>query len=118
MSDSFRCPRCGIEWFVPPIPAHMVVVVFGCHACDAPVALFHGRALLLKDSLMKSNDTVRQREHIADVIGEFIKGSLVEFLLEPISDCEVDDFVNIDLNLMDDADYFRKVFCAADDRYE
>jgi hypothetical protein len=117
---------------VPPLGA---LVLGPCPQCHELLVVFCGRVLPIdKDVMMDGSDDERHT-HLMEVLGGFLDERVRQLLenspeladeirkqlgetiaaKEPseaadISQHEVDHFVNVDLKLLDDSDYFRTVF--------
>lgn len=165
------CPHCGISGQIVMPPAGSVIVG-PCPRCGKPVVLFHGWVLPLEKGVMESGNTGDIRQHVKDVLSQFIiervdrlfdhieaerrKGAesqatsesrpgegdsrnvesgehkpadaepfrrfIVSQLLHrmsmenrkrsagKITDREIQQFVQEELNKIDDSDYFRSIF--------
>lgn len=133
-----RCPHCK-EHHLPAkdVPADAVVFML-CPGCHELVVLFKRKAAALDRDVLRSGTDEEQIAHIAQVIHRFWRPGMLRRLIKdqmgavleggeesngpkrrrkkdapetpPISQAEVDRFVQFDLGRLDDHAYFRKHF--------
>lgn len=110
-----------------------VVAVLTCPNCSELVVVFRQHAAGLSRRVIEQGSFSEKRDHIAEIITEFLDPSIFQFeapeadgtggdvdppisangdtpLREPISQKEVEQFVRVDLNKIDEAQYFKKYF--------
>jgi hypothetical protein len=117
-----------------------VVAVMSCPDCAELVVRFRNRAIALNRELLNNGSKDERAAHLADVISDFIEDGFPNFEmlqspqfsqednendsvesqpiderhevqdLQPISDDELKQFIDFDLNGLDNVDYFRKNF--------
>jgi hypothetical protein len=116
-----------------------VVVVLPCPQCNEFVVFFREKTIGLKRDIINGGTFDERKEHIAEVIAEFLEGGFpwpevggssdgddqglgLPFEEaghddadqtgeeEPISQSEVDRFVKLELQRIDDPAYFRRMF--------
>ncbi len=129
------CPHCGAPRILLSRIPKDVVVVLTCPNCTELVVVFRHRAAGLSRRVIEQGSFAERKDHIAEIITEFIDPSMFslpsadsdeddaedaeEVLAEavsdrplrgPISENELDQFVRIDLNRIDESSYFRKHF--------
>ncbi len=105
-----ECPHCGAqgELGIPPIGA---IIIGPCPQCQEFVVVFCGAVLPLDKEIMSSEIKKDTREHLTDIITEFIAKRIAELMpIEGISDKEVDRFKEVDLELLDNTAYFKSIF--------
>lgn len=129
--DDVTCPHCGHEHnFSSDVP-NDVVVVMPCPECQNLIVLFRNRAIGLNRKVLESGSFDERRSHIADMLSEnrFAIAEGIAELLEngipwrggddespddeeqgPITQREMDRFLHLDLERIDDAGYFRRNF--------
>lgn len=127
------CPHCGApRIFLSRIPKD-VVAVLTCPNCTELVVVFRQHAAGLSRRVIEQGSFAEKRDHIAEIIAEFLDPAIFQFppleaesaaggpdiapspvgdrpLRGPISQNEVDQFIRVDLNKIDEAQYFRKYF--------
>lgn len=106
-----------------------------CPVCGEPVALYNGKVIGLKDKIFKEIDSVDKIQSLAKTIVEYINSQIGDAEAEdpesaghrplmkrevepsirnpfasPITAEEVEDFLKIDLNLLDKKKFFDKHF--------
>ena len=109
------------------------VAVFTCPNCSELVVVFRQHAAGLSRRVIEQGSLIEKRYHIAEIITEFLEPSMFQFppaeaedaapalglpvssvgdspLRGPISQKEMEQFVRVDLNKIDEAQYFRKYF--------
>lgn len=128
------CPHCKTHRIVTSHVPKNVVAVFPCPQCDELIVYFHDKALALSRRILERGSNDERRTHLANIIGEFLQPGFLEKLGEagalsfgaemeasaedaeesvyedPISEEELERFVRIDLERLDDPRYFRKHF--------
>lgn len=130
------CPHCKSHRIVTSHVPKNVVAVFPCPQCDELIVYFHNKAIALSRRILERGNNDERRVHLANIIGEFLEpgflkklgeagalsfGSDIEHAAqpsddsdlpdhEPISEEEIEQFVKIDLDRLDDPSYFRKYF--------
>ncbi len=133
-----RCPHCGIEGKVV-LPDSDTLVVGPCPECHKSVMIFAGKAVALNTDLMKNATREEAYRHLYDVLREFVRERLDRIFtsassekresspanesedtgqepehegngLPSITREEMDEFLNKELPLVDNDDYFRTIF--------
>jgi hypothetical protein len=130
------CPHCGAKGQVV-LPSTGAIVLGPCPRCDEFVLVFCGRALALERAAVTEGSLEKRREYLLDVLTSFLRERLDEILgaaevseavgddlaaTEPVGFAEIagdgeaidaeefEHFVNVDLELLDDPNYFRAIF--------
>ncbi len=128
------CPHCGAPRILLSRIPKDVVAVLTCPNCTELVVVFRQHAAGLSRRVLEQGSFDEKRDHIAEVITEFLEPGFFQFppaeaeeLTEPeesaaiappgdsplrdsISQTEMEQFVRVDLNKIDEAQYFRKHF--------
>lgn len=128
------CPHCQSEDFGSAKVPRGVVAVMPCPKCSELVVRFRNKAIALNKDVLYNGSREDRKMHLAEVIEEFMEegilsidmlqspqfnqGEVVEEVddsmdaeeLKPISDRELKRFIDIDLDRLDNVDYFRKNF--------
>lgn len=137
------CPHCGAPRIILSRIPKDVVVVLTCPNCTELVVVFRHRAAGLSRRVIEQGSFEEKKEHIAEIIAEFLEPSMLQFpsvdsaddgaeaeaettadaasdgfpelvgdspLRGPISENEIDQFVRVDLNRLDESAYFKKYF--------
>lgn len=104
-----------------------------CPNCTELVVVFRQHAAGLSRRVIEQGSLTEKRDHIAEIITEFLEPSMFQFPLPgaednadgaetpanpvgdsplrgPISQKEFEQFVRVDLNKIDEAQYFKKFF--------
>ncbi len=132
-----KCPHCGAQGKIvlPPLGA---IIIGPCPECQGMVAIFCGNVLPLDKEIMLRGKVDEKREHMLEVLGLFLHERVEQMFDEkedeadllmphppaldaapptldspvktPISQSELDSFLNTDLRLIDDKEYFKAVF--------
>lgn len=110
-----------------------VVAVLACHHCEELSVLFRGKIIPLDKRILESGTFEERKMHLADVIAQFLESGDLDFTPEagrerrrrrpaqreeeskeppdaPISDQELDRFIQIDLKCLDNPTYFKRIF--------
>ncbi len=136
---SLTCPHCqSTGHFKSRVPRD-VIAVLPCPACHELVVLFRSQTIALDRRVLESGTLTERKEHLAQVIGEFlevagglplrpgdISGISTHFggrnqeeagadcvedgQEEVISEQELEKFVRVDLKCLDNGAYFRRHF--------
>ena len=134
------CPHCGTPRIVTSKVPRDVVAVMPCPNCRELVVLFRNKAVALSRKIMETGSFEEKKEHIAEIITEFFEPGMLglpvtddtgeneaegfipgleEIAAEeqdsdpvdgPISQSEMEEFVRVDLNRIDEINYFNKYF--------
>ncbi len=133
------CPHCGAYRIVSSKLRRDVVVVLSCPACHELVVLFRDKVLAIDRKIIKSGTFEEKKSHISHIVAELLESGIFplpmdgefdetsDFLPDeapmesladleedteddPISQNEFKQFVEIDLDRIDDAAYFKKHF--------
>lgn len=120
------CPHCGEQHVISTKVPRDIVVIQPCSHCSEFVVLFRGHAVGIKRGILEEGTRSEKAKHLAEVFAQFIdKGALDGILLGanpsaadegdeqeagPISDEELDQFLRIELQRLDDPAYFRRHF--------
>lgn len=127
------CPHCGAPRILLSRIPKDVVAVLTCPNCTELVVVFRQHAAGLSRRVIEQGSFAEKRDHIAEIITEFLDPSIFQFpptdsedaqelgeapaappgdirLQNPISQKELEQFVRVDLNRIDEAQYFRKYF--------
>ena len=135
---AITCPHCGSDRIAAGHAPKDVVVVLPCPNCSELVVLFRNKAIALKRAIIENGTFEERKAHIAEIIAEFIDPSMFTGNIErdlsqgkapfglplaepdaaadsdedtpPISQEEMDQFVQAELKLLDNPVYFRKHF--------
>lgn len=132
------CPHCGHRHIVTSKIPRDVVVVLPCPSCQEFVVFFREKTIGLKRDIIDNGTFEDRKEHIAEVIAEFLEAGLpwteqdpkedgddtpyleeasdddsdddLEAITNPITQSEIDRFVKLELQRIDDSAYFRRLF--------
>jgi len=133
------CPHCGHRHIVTSKIPRDVVVVLPCPSCQEFVVFFRDKTIGLKRDIIDNGSFEERKEHIAEVIAEFLEAGLpwaepdekvdasddapyveesadedgdddLDAVTNPITQSEIDHFVKLELQRIDDASYFRRLF--------
>ena len=129
-----ECPHCGASGSITPPPKEFIIIA-PCPQCGELVVLFREKVVAINRSILTSGTFEEKRQHIAEVITTFLDsvgplppsgfsdiaaiggfGEGAEIDLAPtdqsggITEKEVRDFINIDLNLIDKREHFEELF--------
>lgn len=128
------CPHCRNHKIVTSHVPNNVVAVFPCPQCEELIVFFHNKAIALSRRILERGTHDERRTHLANIIGEFLEPGFLTKLSEsgalslnsgsrhhddndddaidsePISKEEIERFVKIELNRIDDSSYFRRHF--------
>jgi len=128
------CPHCGAPRILLSRIPKDVVAVLTCPHCTELVVVFRHRAAGLSRRVIEHGSMAEKKDHIAEIITEFLDPSIFNFGLPamedeeeegevpsakavsdkgatgPISENEIDQFVRVDLNRIDESKYFREHF--------
>ena len=135
MMNVCACPHCGAPRIVLSRIPKDVVVVLNCPNCTELVVVYRHRAAGLSRRVLEQGSFAEKKDHIAEIIAEFLDPSMLTFppaetsdeedllsgeeildpvgdspLTSPISQTEIEQFVRVDLNRLDESTYFRKYF--------
>lgn len=133
-----KCPHCGAQGKIvlPPLGA---IIIGPCPECQGMVAIFCGNVLPLDKDIMLRGKVDEKREHLLEVLGLFLHERVEQMFEEkvedpdlvfpdppigdsepaplldsppraPISQTELDSFLNTDLRMIDNKEYFKAVF--------
>ena len=128
-----RCPHCKEYGFLVGKLPKEVVAVLACHHCEELSVLFRGKIIPLDKRILESGTFEERKMHLADVIAQFLESGDLDFTPEagresrrrrpaqreeeskeapdaPISDQELDRFIQIDLKCLDNPTYFKRIF--------
>lgn len=137
--NTVTCPHCGERRIITSLVPKDVVVVLPCPACNELVVLFHKKVVALRRDVIERGTFDQRKNHIAEVIAQFLEAGIFglgarphgaptedwapeEGGLEahkdgpspypdtPISQSEVERFVKVDLQRIDEPTYFKKHF--------
>lgn len=75
--SAIRCPHCGKTRIVTTKVPRDVVVVLPCPECNELVVLFRGKAIALKRDVLKHGTKEERRNHIAEIVEEFLPPELL-----------------------------------------
>ncbi|MDZ4857819.1 MAG: hypothetical protein SGI88_02470 [Candidatus Hydrogenedentes bacterium] len=130
------CPHCGAPRILLSRIPKDVVVVLTCPNCTELVVVFRHRAAGLSRRVIEQGSVSEKKDHIAEIITEFLDPSMFNFgpgglggdddsddgeeitaltvsdapVTGPISANEIEQFVRVDLNRIDESRYFREHF--------
>lgn len=129
------CPHCQSKEFGFTKVPQGVVAVMPCPKCSELVVRFRSRVIALNKDVLYNGTKDERKMHLADVIAEFMEEGIFNIDMlqspqfgfdqtiedadeieetvgardsKPISDDELQRFVEFDLDKLDNADYFRK----------
>ena len=132
-----RCPHCNEYGFPPGRLPKEVIAVLACTQCEELSVLFRGKVIALNKRVLESGTLEERKEHLADVIAQFLESGMLDFSAaqeqdspeeqtprekaretrepvpqhnKPISDQEMERFLTIDLQCLDNPVYFRRIF--------
>ncbi len=137
--EDVSCPHCGHDHTLGSDVPNDVVVVMPCPECQNLIVLFRHRAIALDREILEGGSFEERRDHIAEILMKnraAIADGIAELLESgipwrgaeahaetsadseeedrddqgPITEGELDQFVQGDLNQIDDAGYFRRTF--------
>ena len=74
-----KCPHCGAEGQImaPPPGA---VIIGPCPACKGMVVVFCGSVLALKKEIIRNGGPEELREHLLEVLGNFVEGRVDQLM--------------------------------------
>jgi hypothetical protein len=133
-----KCPHCGATGSITPPPKEFIIIA-PCPQCGEGVVLYQGEVVAVNREILKNGTREQKVQHVAEIITAFIEsvgalppalfggeeGSISSFPeieqkveFEALSDEEIDsftkeeirDFINIDLKLIDNREYFEQLF--------
>jgi hypothetical protein len=132
------CPHCKTHRIVTARVPKDVVVVMPCPGCSELVVLFRKKVIALNRNILESGTMEERKTHLAGIIAEFLEPGMFGFgapsrddedsdaneeqdapgphgrrdsrRLPPISDREQERFARIQLERIDDPEYFKKHF--------
>lgn len=124
------CPHCGAPRILLSRIPKDVVAVLTCPNCTELVVVFRHHAAGLSRRVIEQGTFAEKKDHIAEIITEFLEPGMFQFptaevqddaqepdgptgdtpLRGPISQHEIEQFVRVALNKIDDAQYFHKYF--------
>lgn len=126
------CPHCNSRRIVSAKVPKDVVMVVPCPSCMELVVLFRKKIIPLDKTILEQGTQEERKMHLAGIIAEFLEPGVFKlglamprqetaesrsvakgadfFSEEPISDNEVERFVSVQLNRLDDSRYFRRHF--------
>ena len=126
------CPHCNSRRIVSAKVPKDVVMVVPCPSCLELVVLFRKKIIPLDKTILEQGTQEERKMHLAGIIAEFLEPGVFKlglamprpetadsrsvakgsdfFSEEPISDNEVERFVSVQLNRLDDSRYFRRHF--------
>lgn len=133
-----RCPHCKEYGFHLDKMPKEVIAVLACQNCEELAVLFRGKIIPLNKRVLESGTLEERKEHLADVIGQFLESGLFNLPAadedapeaeeeaprepapptnpfdpagnKPISDQEMERFLKIDLKCLDNPAYFKRIF--------
>lgn len=79
------CPHCNSHRFVPTKVPKEVIVVMKCPVCRELSVIYGGKIVALNRKLLARGDLGAIKEHLAQVIGEFIHSDLFSMLQQSVS---------------------------------
>jgi len=131
------CPHCGATSSITPPPKEFIIIA-PCPQCGERVVLYQGEVVAVNREILEHGTREQKVRHVAEIITTFIEsvGSLPPSLLgeegdiSSLSDIEetaefeppsgdhagsftkeeIKDFINIDLMLIDNKEYFEQHF--------
>lgn len=129
--SQMNCPHCQSEKFGQARVPRGVVAVMPCPSCGGLVVRFRHKAIALDRDVLFQGSKDERKMHLAEVISEFMDEDILQFEmltgseeapevihqveadeedddLPPISEDELNKFVNDDLDNLDNMDYFKK----------
>lgn len=133
---SLTCPHCGAQGHVD-VPVAATVLIGPCPYCGGLVAVFGGVGLGLNKAIMLHGTSTEKRRHLHEVLGGSLDQRIGQVVQElettglgqhthapklgqehadaaapaaPITAAEITDFVQNELLLIDNPDYFRAIF--------
>lgn len=133
------CPHCKSHRIVTARVPKDVIVVMSCPSCNELVVLYKKKVIAIDRQTLEEGSLAEKKEHIAEVIAEFLESGVFGFMpgknapddepitghgsdhdadtdhegdrsLPPISERELAEFAKIQLERLDDAEYFRRHF--------
>lgn len=132
------CPHCKTHRIVTARVPKDVVVVMPCPGCSELVVLFRKKVIALNRTILESGTMEERKTHLAAIIAEFLEPGMFGFgvparddadaeaadepettgphagkdsrRLPPITDREQERFARIQLERIDDPEYFKKHF--------
>ena len=124
---SVLCPHCKAHRILTAKMPKDVVIVIPCPRCHEWIVLFRNKAIALSRKILEHGTLKEKKLHLASVIVEFLEPGLLSFgrrrrgagLDEgqaetgydsetPITDQELERFIRVDLNRLDDPAYFKR----------
>ncbi|HDP35514.1 MAG TPA: hypothetical protein ENN29_10445 [Candidatus Hydrogenedentes bacterium] len=74
-----RCPHCGKAGFgVGRLPREVVAII-GCQHCGELSVIFRKKIIPLKKNIIEAGSFEERKEHLADVIAQFLEAGLFSF---------------------------------------
>ena len=126
-----KCPHCGARGQVV-LPPTGVIVMGPCPECHEFIAVFAGRTVAVDKTVMSEGTPDEQSAHLLAEFTEFLKERIKELLVNmaeevdtlpgasegeaphacasPITSEDIAGFVETELELIDNPDYFKSVF--------
>lgn len=140
---SVMCPHCKTHRIVTAEIPRDVVIVLSCPGCHEWVILSRNKAIPLSRRILERGTLREKKLHLATVIAEFLEPGLFSFGRKrprpahdapdfeedglapddnevdgeadaPITDQEVEQFLQVELKLIDNPAYFKKHFGCED----
>ncbi|MBP8130170.1 MAG: hypothetical protein KA184_11385 [Candidatus Hydrogenedentes bacterium] len=137
--NSVVCPHCKSHRIVTTNVPRDVVVVMPCPACGELTVLFRNKAIALDKRILEQGTREERVAHCARVITEFLESGMFQIDAPParprrrrhrpapeaplpeeslaapepdpgISDADIEHFIKVELEQLDDPDFFRKLF--------
>ncbi len=133
---TITCPHCGATGSISPPPKEYIIIA-PCPQCGEGVVLYQGEVVAVNREILKNGTREQKVQHVAEIITTFIESvgplppifgeegtisNLTDFeekaeFEPPLDDRsgsftkeEVRDFINIDLKLIDNKEYFEQHF--------
>ena len=131
--SQMKCPHCKSERLGQARVPKGVVAVMPCPACSELVVRFRHKAIALNRDVLFQGSKEERKLHLADVIAEFMDEDVLQFEmllageepqnhhhesedeveasesdLPPITEAELNKFINVDLENLDNLNYFKK----------
>ncbi len=74
-----RCPHCGEAGFLVGKLPKEVVAIMACQHCDEISVVFRKKIIPLNKNILESGTFEERKEHLAEVIAQFLEAGLFTF---------------------------------------
>ena len=132
-----NCPHCGNHRIVTQRVPKDAVVVMQCPNCSELGVFFRNKVMALNRQILENGSIEEKKAHIAEIIAEFLEPGMLNFPMSgmlregddesmgdgdefpemdsaladaPISQTDMDEFLELELHRIDEEHYFKKYF--------